>query len=144
MDDRDYEKLLAQVVRLERRWLDLYCDPASNLIVAADPPGEQVSTDRKRMTLLESRLRRVASDLEDILPDVRRLDAVRQRVLIHVAFNMGVERLRARLRFISAVQFRSWEAAAKEMMISDWAKQEPRRASVLAEMMRTGRDEPGV
>jgi hypothetical protein len=70
MDDRDYEKLLAQVVRLERRWLDLYCDPASNLIVAADPPGEQVSTDRKRMTLLESRLRRVASDLEVILPDV--------------------------------------------------------------------------
>ena len=29
-------------------------------------------------------------------------------------------------------------------MISDWAKQEPRRASVLAEMMRTGRDKPGV
>jgi hypothetical protein len=26
--------------------------------------------------------------------------------------------------------------------ISDWAKQEGRRASVLAEMMRTGRDEP--
>ena len=33
MDDRDYEKLLAQVVRLERRWLDLYCDPASVLTV---------------------------------------------------------------------------------------------------------------
>ena len=62
------------------------------------------------MTLLESHLRRVALDLENILPDVLQLDAVRQRVLIHMAFNMGVERLRA--RFISAVQFRSWEAAA--------------------------------
>ena len=142
MDDRDYEKLLAQVMRLERGWLDLYCDPAGNLIVAADPPGEQASTDRKRMTLLESHLRRVALDLEDILPDVGRLDAVRQRVLIHMAFNMGVERLRA--RFISAVQFRFWEAAAHEMMISDWGKHDKRRASVLAEMMRTGRDEPGV
>ena len=28
MDDRDYEKLLAQVMRIERGWLDLYCDPA--------------------------------------------------------------------------------------------------------------------
>ena len=118
MDDRNYEKLLAQVVRLERRWLDLYCDPASNLIVASDTSGEQVSTDRKRMTLLESRLRRVASDLEDILPDVGRLHAVRQRVLTHMAFNTRLERLRA--RFISAVQSGFWEAAAHEMMISDW------------------------
>jgi lysozyme len=84
----------------------------------------------------------VALDLEDILPVVGRLDAVRQRVLIHMAFNMGVERLRTRLRFISAVQFRFWEAAALEMMFSDWAKPEQRRADVLAEMMRTGRDEP--
>jgi len=142
MDDRDYEKLLAQVVRLERGWLDVYCDPAGNLIVAAGPPGAQASTDGKRMTLLESRLRRVASDLEDILPDVGRLDTVRQRVLIHMAFNMGVEQLRA--RFISAVQSGFWEAAAQEMMTSDWGKHDKRRASVLAEMMRTGRDEPGV
>ena len=141
MDDRDYEKLLAQVMRLEGGWLDLYCDPAGNLIVAADHQGEQASTDRKRMTLLESHLRRVASDLEDILPDGR-LDAVRQRVLIHMAFNVGVERLRA--RFISAVQSRSWEAAAHEMMISDWGKHDERRADVLGDMMRTGRDEPGV
>lgn len=142
MNDRDYEKLLAQVMRSEGGWLDLYCDPAGNLIVAADHQGEPASTDRERMTLLESHLRRVASDLEGILPVVGRLDAVRQRVLIHMAFNMGVERLRARLRFISAVQFCFWEAAALEMMFSDWAKQEQRRADVLAEMMRTGRDEP--
>ena len=79
------------------------------------------------MTLLESHLRRVALDLENILPVVGRLDAVRQRVLIHMAFNMGVERLRARLRFISAVQFRFWEAATLEMMFSDWGK--PERAA---------------
>ena len=54
MDDRDYEKLLAQVMRLEGGWLAPYCDPAGNLIVAADPPGEQASIDRKKMTLRES------------------------------------------------------------------------------------------
>ena len=133
MDDRDYEKLLAQVVRLERRWLDLYCDPARNLIVAADPPGEQVSTDRKRMTLLESRLRRVASDLEDILPDVGRLDAVRQRVLIHMAFNMGVERLRA--RFISAVQ--SGSLGSRSAGDDDFGLGKTRQAA----SQRVGRDD---
>ena len=76
MDDRDYEKLLAQVMRLEGGWLAPYCDPAGNLIVAADPSGEQASIDRKRMTLRESHLRRVALDLEDIIPVVGRLDAV--------------------------------------------------------------------
>jgi lysozyme len=141
MDDRDYEKLLAQVMRLEREWLDLYCDGAGNLIVVTDHHGEQASTDRKRMTLLESHLRRVALHLEDILPVVGRLDAVCQRVLIHIAFNMGVERLRGRLRFISAVQFRSWEAAAHEMKISDWGKYDERRADVLGDMLRTGRDD---
>ena len=96
------------------------------------------------MTVLEADVRRVALDLEDLFPVVGRLDAVRQRVLIHMAFNMGVERLLTLPRFISAVQFRNWDAAAEAMMISDWAKQEQRRADVLAQMMRTGRDEPGV
>jgi hypothetical protein len=41
MDDRDYEKLLAQVMRLEGGWLAPYCDPAGNLIVAADPQGSR-------------------------------------------------------------------------------------------------------
>jgi lysozyme len=143
MDERDYEKLLAQVMRLERGWLDLYCAPAGSLIVAADHHAEQTSTDRKRMTLLESHLRRVALQLEDILPGVGQLDGVRQRVLIHMAFNMGVERLRAQPRFMSAVQFRFWEAAAHEMMISDWGKHDKRRADVLGDMMRTGRDDFG-
>ena len=31
--------------------------------------------------------------------------------------------------------------AADEMLISQWAKQEPRRANVLAAMIRTGRDD---
>jgi lysozyme len=141
MDDLDYQKLVAQLIRLEGGWLAPYCDAAGNLIVAADHWGEQASTDRERTTLLESHLRRVAEELEDILPVIGRLDAVRQRVLVHMAFNMGVERLRTRLRFISAVQFRFWEAAAAEMMTSDWGRQEERRGNVLAHMLRTGRDE---
>ena len=143
MDDLDCEKLLAQLMRLEGRWLAPYYDGAGNLIVVADDGGEQASTDRKSMTVLESDVRRVALHLEDILPVVGRLDAVRQRVLIHMAFNMGVKQLLTLPRFISAVQFRNWEAAAEEMLFSDWAKHEQQRANVLAQMMRTGRDDLG-
>ena len=143
MDDLDCEKLLAQLMRLEGRWLAPYYDGAGNLIVVANDRGEQASTDRKSMTVLESDVRRVALHLEDIFPVVGRLDAVRQRVLIHMAFNMGVKQLLTLPRFISAVQFRNWEAAAEEMLISDWAKHEQQRANVLAQMMRTGRDDLG-
>jgi lysozyme len=143
MDDLDCEKLLAQLMRLEARWLAPYYDGAGNLIVVADDRGEQALTDRKSMTVLESDVRRVALHLEDIFPVVGRLDAVRQRVLIHMAFNMGAEQLLTLPRFISAVQFRNWEAAAEEMLFSNWAKHEQRRANVLAQMMRTGRDNLG-
>ena len=143
MDDLDCEKLLAQLMRLEGRWLAPYYDGAGNLIVVANDRGEQASTDRKSMTVLESDVRRVALHLEDILPVVGRLDAVRQRVLIHMAYNMGAEQLLALPRFISAVQFRNWQAAAEEMLFSNWAKHEQRRANVLVQMMRTGRDDLG-
>ena len=143
MDDLDCEKLLAQLMRLEGRWLAPYYDGAGNLIVVANDRGERASTDRKSMTVLESDVRRVALHLEDIFPVVGRLDAVRQRVLIHMAFNMGAEQLLTLPRFISAVQFRNWEAAAEEMLFSNWAKYEQRRANVLAQMMRTGRDNLG-
>jgi lysozyme len=143
MDDLDFKKLLAQLVRLEGRWLAPYYDGAGNLIVVTDHRGEQALTDPESMTVLESDVRRVALHLEDILPVVGRLDGVRQRVLFHMAFNMGVEQLLTLPRFISAVQFRNWEAAAEEMLISAWAKHEQRRANVLAQLMRTGRDDLG-
>ena len=143
MDDLDCEKLLAQLIRLEGRWLAPYYDGAGDLIVVALDRGEEAPTDRAHMTVLESDVRRVAADLEDGIPVVGRLDAVRQRVLIHMAFNVGVTQLLTLTRFISAVQFRNWEAAAKQMLISDWAKHEEQRANVLAQMMRTGRDDFG-
>jgi lysozyme len=142
MDDLDFKKLLAQLVRLEGRWLAPYYDGAGNLIVVTDHRGEAL-TDPESMTVLESDVRRVALHLEDILPVVGRLDGVRQRVLFHMAFNMGVEQLLTLPRFISAVQFRNWEAAAEEMLISAWAKHDQRRANVLAQLMRTGRDDLG-
>jgi hypothetical protein len=41
---RDYEKLLAQVMRPQGGWLAPYCDPAGNLIIAADHQGARINT----------------------------------------------------------------------------------------------------
>ena len=117
MDALDYEKLLNQLIRLE---------------------GDRL--DRERLTVLEEDVRAVAQELEEGWPAVRRIDSVRKRVLIHMTFNMEVRGVLAMQRFVSAVEFRLWVTAADEMLISEWAKQEPVRASVLAAMMRTGRD----
>ena len=74
MDDRDYEKLLAQVMRLERGWL---APIATQRGISSSPLTHQGSRhQKKKMTLRESHLRRVALDLEDIIPVVGRLDAV--------------------------------------------------------------------
>ena len=93
------------------------------------------------LAVLEVDVRAVARELDERWPTVSKLDAVRQRVLIHMAFNIGVRGLLTMMRFVSAVEFRLWETAADDMLISQWAKQEPCRGSVLAAMMQTGRDQ---
>ena len=140
MDAVYYRTLLDQLIRIEGVSLAPYRDAARSLIVAPDDYVERMGVSATGMAVLEVDVRAVARDLEEQWPTVSKLDAVRQRVLIHLAFDMGVRGLLTMLRFVSAVEFRFWETAADDMLSSQWAKQEPCRARVLAAMMRTGRD----
>jgi lysozyme len=141
MDAVDYRTLLDQLIRIEGVRLAPYRDAAGNLIVAPDDYMERMGVGGTGIAVLEVDLRAVARELEEQWPTVSKLDAVRHRVLIHLAFNMGVRGLLTMRRFVSAVEFRFWETAADDMLISQCATQEPRRASVLAAMIRTGRDD---
>jgi hypothetical protein len=142
MDAVDYRTLLDQLIRIEGVGLAPYRDAASgNLIVAPDDYMERMKVRGTAMAVLEVDVRAVARELEERWPTVSKLDSVRQRVLIHMVFNMGVRGLSTMMRFVSAVEFRLWDTAADDMLISQWARQEPCRASVLAAMIRTGRDE---
>lgn len=138
MEAVDHRRLLDQLLQIEGTKLALYRDAASNLIVAPDDYIERMGVKGTRMAVLEVDLRAVAEELEGRWPPVAKLDAIRQRVLIHMAFNAGVSGLLTMTRFMSAVECRVWETAAEEMLTSQWAKQEPERASVLAVMMRSG------
>ena len=141
METIDYRHLLDQLLKIEGAKLAPYRDAAGNLIVAPDDYVERMGVKGTRMAVVEVDVRAVAADLDGRWSILGTLDGVRQRVVIHMAFNMGVGALLAMTRFMSAVECCRWDSAAEEMIVSHWAEREPDRASVLAVMMRTGGDE---
>jgi lysozyme len=142
MDDLDYDHLLAQVTRHEGFRLRHYQDAGGNLSVARGTRHPQRPTiiGQDATTALEGDLRRIAGQLESQLPTFGKLDSVRQRALLHMAFNIGVGELLKMRRFISAVSLRHWSAAVEEMLASKWGGQDKARAHTLAAMMRSGTD----
>ena len=69
---------------------------------------------------------------------VRELDAIRQRVLVDMAFNMGIPRLNKFSRMWGAIDKQDYESAAGEMQDSRWATQVKSRADTLAYAMEYG------
>ena len=69
---------------------------------------------------------------------VSQLDAVRQMVLIDMAFNMGIPRLGKFSKMWNAIQIKNFETAAIEMLDSRWSKQVKSRADTLAYAMQHG------
>jgi lysozyme len=68
------------------------------------------------------------------------LDDVRQRVLIEMCFNLGIDGLLKFNNFFLALHLHDYDTAAKEMLNSLWSKQVKNRAIELATMMETGKD----
>ncbi len=68
------------------------------------------------------------------------LDPVRQKVLIDMAFNLGVAGLLSFKRMIQALNCYDYDTAADEMINSKWYHQVGERSKRLVQMMRTGED----
>lgn len=73
--------------------------------------------------------------------DAVKNDPVRSRVILDMAFNMGIKGLTGFKNTLAAVAAKDWPRAAKGMRGSLWAKQVKERATRLARMMETGQDE---
>ena len=71
-------------------------------------------------------------------PCVDSLDSVRQLILMDMAFNMGVPRLRKFKNMWTAIHNEDFITAAKEMLDSRWANQVKSRATKLAHAMHHG------
>jgi len=80
----------------------------------------------------------VEKELASSRPIVLELDAIRQRVLVDMGFNMGIPRLNKFFRMWSAVNEQDYENAAAEMQDSLWAEQVKSRSDNLAYAMEYG------
>ena len=85
---------------------------------------------------LEEDLARVDREYPTLQLD---LDGARIHVIKCMLFQMGLGGVKKFKRLLAAVRSQNWELAAKEMLESQWAKEDsPARALRLADIMRTG------
>ena len=90
--------------------------------------------------LLGNDIDRFTTELQRALPWVAQLDEVRQRVLLDMAFNMGIAGLLQFKRTLATIQAGDYQKAAAMMLDSKWAGQVGQRAERLSRMMFTGKD----
>jgi len=70
----------------------------------------------------------------------RNLDEIRKKVIIDMAFNLGMGGLLSFKNMIKAIKLNDFPTAAAEMLNSKWANQVGVRAKRLSKMMKTGQD----
>jgi len=80
----------------------------------------------------------VEKELLDSKPIVNQLSAVRQMVLVDMAFNMGVPRLKLFKNMWLAIEKVNYPLACEEMIDSRWASQVGNRAMKLSLAMKNG------
>ena len=95
-------------------------------------------TAEESAMLLSNDISREERELLAALPWVAKLSEVRQRVLLDMTFNLGLQGLLAFKRTLAAIQAGQYQQAAGMMLESLWARQVGQRAQRLSEMMATG------
>ena len=96
-------------------------------------------THDEAMILLRNDIAEVTAQLERF-DWFRALGPVRRKVLVDMAFNLGMAGLLGFQKMIAALARGDYKAAADEMVDSAWYHQVGTRARRLVEMMRTGED----
>lgn len=88
--------------------------------------------------ILEEDMDDAEADARALVPNFDRLTPVRQAVICNMAFNMGRDVLSGFKNTLKAVNEGRYEAAARGMRASLWARQTKGRADRLIEQMRDG------
>lgn len=89
------------------------------------------------MMLLHHDVQRLRAALPRRIAVWEQLSPLRQRVLLDMAFNLGLRALMQFTQMLAALQRQDFERAAQEMLCSQWAHQVGERARRLARWMRT-------
>ncbi len=97
-------------------------------------------TENESDYLLANDIERVSVSLAREIPWIQNLDDVRQRVLLDMAFNLGINGLMQFKKTLRAVELGEFERASRMMLDSLWATQVGKRADRLSVMMCIGKD----
>lgn len=132
----DLVALRSELVRDEGVRLFPYMDTAGNITIGIgrNLSGVGVSSAEVQAMWLAD-VDRATAGLDRALPWWRTLSEERQRVLVNMAFNMGVPKLLTFKRMLAAVKAGQYQAAAAEMLDSEWSRQVGERATRLAKIM---------
>jgi len=134
-------RLKLQLVRHEGMRLKPYRDSVGKLTIGVGRNLEDVGlSNLEARLLLDNDVERVEQELIRRLTWYQSLSDVRQRVLMDMAFNLGVEGLLKFTRALSAMADKDFAKASEEMLNSKWAQQVGQRAHDLAAMMLTDAD----
>jgi len=89
--------------------------------------------------LLDHDLASVEQECRAAFPWFSGLNEVRQRVIVEMAFNLGIAGVGKFVRMAAALADQQYDEAAAQMLTSRWSAQVGARAVRLADQMRTGR-----
>ena len=137
----DRTKMRAQLDLHEGRRKKPYEDTVGKLTIGV---GHNLTdrglSDRIIDLILDEDINEHWKELVAVAPWIVSLSEVRQRVLLDMAFNLGVPSLMTFKQTLSAVKNGDYWLAAQGMLASKWARQVGARATRLATMMETGND----
>lgn len=117
-----------------------YSDTEGHLTVGYGHLIENGISEAVADKLLREDILLAEADAQSLLgKSYRLLNRPRQAVLVNMAFNLGLPRLKQFKHMIQEIELGEYASAAREMLDSKWAKQVGDRAIELAKQMRTGR-----
>lgn len=135
----DMPTMLSELKRDEGVKTKPYRDTVGKLSIGVGRNLDDVGVSAEEISLmLTNDILRTEVALDLSLPWWRTLDPVRQRVILNMAFNMGVAGLLTFNNTLAAVKRGDYAAAAIGMAASKWATQVHDRAARLIKMMQTG------
>lgn len=139
MTSKERQALFADLIRDEGIRSKAYVDTRGKVTVGVGRNLTDVGiSTSEAMQLLDNDVATILARLPAKLPWFGRLDPMRQRVLVNMAFNLGLDGLLSFKQMLSALKSGDYDGAADEMLDSDWAEQVKDRAIRLAQQMRTG------
>ena len=138
-DELDLATLKAELILDEGLRTQVYTDTVGKLTIGighnlTDKGLSSEIIDR----VYEEDIEEVITGLSVALPWFRALDGVRKRVLVNMAFNLGVRGLLTFRNTLRAIEGGEYQVAAIGMRESLWYEQVGKRAERLAKMMETG------